>query len=178
MAVDRSVDSSVLDAGLTSIANAIRTKGGTSDELTFPTEFVSAIAALPSGSNIQTGTITPSTTGLTAINFSASMNSYLFYIEMAEISKSSLVSAGMDMNKLYAAVARYPNPSINNKSPSATYLYARYNASTDAVSYSNAAIASMTDSGLSIAATALDSSTGSGLYVGCTYSWVAVPIGD
>lgn len=36
-------------ADLTSVANAIRTKGGTSASLAFPSGFVSAIAAIPSG---------------------------------------------------------------------------------------------------------------------------------
>lgn len=49
MAVDKLVDSTQLDADLTSVANAIRTKGGTSAQLAFPAEFVSAIE------NIETG---------------------------------------------------------------------------------------------------------------------------
>lgn len=49
MAVDKLVDSTQLDADLTSVANAIRTKGGTSAQLAFPAEFVSAINAIPSG---------------------------------------------------------------------------------------------------------------------------------
>ena len=36
---------------LTAVASAIRTKGGTSAQLEFPDEFVSAIAAIPSGSS-------------------------------------------------------------------------------------------------------------------------------
>ena len=36
MALDKLVNSTALDTGLTSIANAIRTKGGTSEQLTFP----------------------------------------------------------------------------------------------------------------------------------------------
>ena len=39
----------VTDTELTSVANAIRTKGGTSASLSFPTGFVSAIADIPSG---------------------------------------------------------------------------------------------------------------------------------
>lgn len=63
MAVDKLVDSTQLDANLTSVANAIRTKGGTSESLAFPAEFVSAIAAIPTGggggnATIQTGTFT------------------------------------------------------------------------------------------------------------------------
>lgn len=49
MSVDKLVDSTQLDADLTSVANAIRTKGGTSASLAFPAGFVSAIDAIPSG---------------------------------------------------------------------------------------------------------------------------------
>lgn len=50
MAVDKLVDSTQLDADLTSVANAIRTKGGTSAQLAFPAGFVQAIGDIPSGS--------------------------------------------------------------------------------------------------------------------------------
>lgn len=49
MATDKLVDSTQLDADLTSVANAIRTKGGTSAALAFPSGFIGAIAAIPSG---------------------------------------------------------------------------------------------------------------------------------
>ena len=49
MAVDKLVDSTQLDADLTSVANAIRTKGGTSAQLAFPSGFVSAVQAIPTG---------------------------------------------------------------------------------------------------------------------------------
>lgn len=49
MAVDKLVDSTQLDSDLTSVANAIRTKGGTSASLAFPAGFVSAVQAIPSG---------------------------------------------------------------------------------------------------------------------------------
>ena len=49
MAVDKLVDSGQLDSDLTSVANAIRTKGGTSAQLAFPNGFVSAIDAIPTG---------------------------------------------------------------------------------------------------------------------------------
>lgn len=49
MAVDKLVDSTQLDADLTSVANAIRTKGGTSTQLAFPAGFVSAVEAIPTG---------------------------------------------------------------------------------------------------------------------------------
>ena len=49
MSVDKLVDSTQLDTDLTSVANAIRTKGGTSAQLAFPTDFVSAINAISGG---------------------------------------------------------------------------------------------------------------------------------
>lgn len=49
MALDKLVDSSQLDTDLTSVANAIRTKGGTSGQLAFPAGFVSAVQAIPTG---------------------------------------------------------------------------------------------------------------------------------
>lgn len=49
MSVDKLVDSTQLDSDLTSVANAIRKKGGTSAQLAFPAEFVSAIDAIPTG---------------------------------------------------------------------------------------------------------------------------------
>lgn len=51
MAIDKAVDSTSLNSGLTSIANAIRTKGGTQEQLAFPAGFVTAIENLPSASS-------------------------------------------------------------------------------------------------------------------------------
>lgn len=51
---------------LQSVANAIRTKGNTSESLAFPTDFVSAIADIPAGGNIEedgNGNLTFSTDG-------------------------------------------------------------------------------------------------------------------
>lgn len=54
MAYDKVVDSQQLDADLISVANAIRTRGGTSAQLAFPADFVSAVQAIPAGGD--TGT--------------------------------------------------------------------------------------------------------------------------
>lgn len=52
MAYDKVVDSTVLNAGLTTIANAIREKGGTSETLDFPDGMAEAIAAIETGNLI------------------------------------------------------------------------------------------------------------------------------
>lgn len=49
----------VTDTELTSVADAIRTKGGTSASLSFPTGFVSAISAISGGLEYEEGTWTP-----------------------------------------------------------------------------------------------------------------------
>lgn len=49
MAYDKAVDSAQLDADLTAVADAIRTKGGTDAQLAFPSGFVSAVQAIETG---------------------------------------------------------------------------------------------------------------------------------
>ena len=56
MAVDKLVDSAQLDADLEDIADAIRAKGGTSSQMAFPSGFVSAVQAIPTGGITPTGT--------------------------------------------------------------------------------------------------------------------------
>ncbi|MDD7602318.1 MAG: hypothetical protein PUK54_06940 [Firmicutes bacterium] len=53
MAYDKVIDSSALDANIASIAEAIRTKGGTTDQLVFPDGFISAIEAIETGGDIK-----------------------------------------------------------------------------------------------------------------------------
>jgi hypothetical protein len=63
MAYDKVVDSSVLDARLTQIANAIREKAGTSDSLAFPAAMAEAIAAIEAGGGISFGDFDEVTSG-------------------------------------------------------------------------------------------------------------------
>jgi len=59
MAVDKLVDGTQLDLDLTNIANAIRAKGETSANLSFPSGFISAIQSIPTGvQNITIKTVT------------------------------------------------------------------------------------------------------------------------
>lgn len=62
MALDKLVDSTQLDADLTSVADAIRAKSGGSSALAFPAGFVSEIGNIPSGGGGQT--VYASSTGL------------------------------------------------------------------------------------------------------------------
>lgn len=58
----------VQDSSLTSVANAIRHKGGTSAPLEFPTDFVSAIQAIPSSQPTGTKSISITQNGTTTEN--------------------------------------------------------------------------------------------------------------
>ena len=53
MAIDKAVDSAALNANLTTIANAIREKAGTSGALAFPAGFAEAIAGIKAGGDIK-----------------------------------------------------------------------------------------------------------------------------
>lgn len=57
MALDKLVDSTQLDSDLTSVADAIRTKGGTSAQLAFPAGFVDAVEAIETGGENEQGLI-------------------------------------------------------------------------------------------------------------------------
>lgn len=50
MAVDRAIDSTEFDSKLTTVADAIRTAGGTTEPMSFPSGMVEAISVLKSGS--------------------------------------------------------------------------------------------------------------------------------
>ena len=49
MAIDKAIDSGLLDNNLRSIADAIRAKGGTTEQLQFPAEFITAIQNISVG---------------------------------------------------------------------------------------------------------------------------------
>lgn len=50
MSYNKSIDSSAINTDLTSVANAIRTKTGSSNQLAFPSGFISEINNIPTGS--------------------------------------------------------------------------------------------------------------------------------
>ena len=79
MAVDSLVDSTALDSNLTAIANAIRTKGGTSASLAFPNGFIGAVQA------IQTG----GTEFIMTVSWNASVSKWMPDCTMAELWQAS-----------------------------------------------------------------------------------------
>lgn len=70
MALDKAVDSSALDADLKTVADAIRSKGGTSATLSFPEGMASAINAISTGVMVQqkNGTFRTDYSGKATVN--------------------------------------------------------------------------------------------------------------
>lgn len=106
MAYDKVIDSSALDANLASIAEAIRTKGGTTDQLVFPAEFISAIEAIEAGGNIriEQGSVTFSenTSGYKFVSDNPDI--FIAYVEddtKPEYSRSQYVWAFIQDTRLY-----------------------------------------------------------------------------
>lgn len=63
MAYDKVIDSSVLDASLTTVANAIRTASGSSGAMAFPDGFVSTLQSMKMVAEVQKVTLSSDVTG-------------------------------------------------------------------------------------------------------------------
>ena len=100
------------DTELTSIANAIRTKGGTSASLVYPTGFVSAIEAIPQGANLPVFTVT-----IDVYDTVLSITCDKTYAQCAQL---------LDNEETLAAVVR-----IHPNYPSDDVFYGVYNGYTD-----------------------------------------------
>ena len=109
MALDALVDSTQLDADLTSVANAIRTKGGTSAQLAFPADFVSAIEDIETGGGggegytlLASGSYTLSADGTTmTIPVSITGTMVLLLVEKDD------VTSGVAQTYAWARVTKY-----------------------------------------------------------------------
>lgn len=93
----------VTDTELTSIADAIRTKGGTSASLIFPTGFVNAIDAIPSGGGVEFASISVS-----------GMN--IYYTDENMVAQTSVGSVIDVKAPIGSIVTRYgaPEPFVTN----------------------------------------------------------------
>ena len=130
MAVDKLVDSTQLDSDLTSVANAIRTKGGTSAQLAFPNGFVSAIGDIPTGGTLITKTITENGTysaedddadGYSEVTVNVSGGGGISADDIAEHNISGNITLSSATNIKYSAF--YGNKITGVASDTVTHLY-------------------------------------------------------
>ena len=93
----------VTDTELISIADAIRTKGGTSADLSFPTEFVSAINAISAGGlEYETGTWTPTAdTERGTINFAKSHTEAPILVVLADVDETPISTSNSNHSFMY-----------------------------------------------------------------------------
>ena len=106
MAVDRAIDSTEFDSKLTTVADAIRTAGGTTEPMSFPSGMVEAISVLKSGSGagggagFATGTLTFNESQGTSSNLTVTHNlgfapeHILWFIIETEAKSSNIFYAG------------------------------------------------------------------------------------
>ncbi len=80
MAYDKVVDSSVLNAGLTKIADAIRAKGGTSGQLAFPDGMAAAIEAIETGGG-GSGGVQPATLTINSESYTKDKYATVFWLK-------------------------------------------------------------------------------------------------
>lgn len=76
MAVDKLVDSTQLDADLTSVADAIRAKTGGTADLAFPSDFVSEIGSISGGGGLDWADVTEVTIGANTITKMTEVSAY------------------------------------------------------------------------------------------------------
>jgi hypothetical protein len=103
MAADKLVDSTQLDADLTSVANAIRTKGGTSAQLAFPADFVSAIVAI-SGGGAEITEITLAANPSTTVSIPHTLGKVPSFVMIA-LKNSEKLASGADRYRIAVAFA-------------------------------------------------------------------------
>lgn len=101
----------VEDTSLTSVANAIRTKGGTAAQLEFPDDFVSAIQAIPSVKT-QTGTFTGN--GTRQVTVSCPFEPDLVYWDSDPGTSASSGTVSCTIARGMMAANRYRNNATTN----------------------------------------------------------------
>lgn len=173
MAYDKVVDSAVLDAGLKAIADAIREKGGTSDNLDFPTAMAEAIAAIESGvgGKYTTGTISlASTVKNVTVEHNLGTTPILFVLYAA---------AGATINTInhLAAVLYFDKNVLEDENAEQKSIYAiSYTYKATSVSHLDT-IANTEESNLNETTAILDLTNMSKIFISAdlgTYRWIAV----
>ena len=178
MSVDKLVDSGQLDSDLKSVADAIRTKGGTSADLSFPDGFVSAIENLQTGANYAKGSFTtPSSGSPYTLNFGKSFSKYMFLIEANETSKTTILNSDYDANKTYSFFGIRPTRSIGEAETNWNTILSRINPHSSASGSALSTSITFTDSSISISCyDLLTSGATSSLYRNMTYNYFIVEL--
>lgn len=105
------------------------------------------------------------------ISIGKTINNYVWYVEMSEVSKSALMATGSSANKAYAFLGKYPQPQIDNKSPSSTSFWAfRVNPSTQGINTLIGYVSGIDNTGITIGVAGIDGAANA-LVKGYTYNY-------
>ena len=129
------VDNKQLDSDLADIADAIRSKGGTSAELTFPNGFISALGGISTGAKFAKGSFTtPLNENTYTLNFGETFSGdYLIVIEATDDTKTAILNANVNYKRAYGFIGKRNNFIINSSSASTNYLIDRINPSSSEI---------------------------------------------
>lgn len=134
MALDKLVDSTQLDADLTSVADAIRAKSGGSSQLAFPADFVSEIQAIPSGGG---GNYDPYglPSGYTALKYLKATGTQWIKTDIAPTLETTIQATGQrTVTSGYTALMGCSNPIIYIPMGNGVYnsrYYAKFGSSSE-----------------------------------------------
>lgn len=118
-------------ADLTTVADAIRAKTGTSEGLSFPDGFAAAIAGISTGAQVANGTITP-TTASKNISLSLDFSPTVFVaVSTKKMYSSNVIKTIIIINgNQYSCIESYKNASDS-------YNYSYYTSSRSGINYDN-----------------------------------------
>ena len=183
MAVDKLVDSGQLDSDLEDVADAIRTKGGTSANLAFPNGFISAIENIPSGSTgakFAKGSFTTPTSGTSyTLNYGESFSgNYLLIVEPNDDTKTAIINSGVNYKRVFGFIGKRYSFSINGlQITNNQYLLDRINPSSSAIDQTLNGIPAYTDSSATFGNYNIEGQYATTcLYQGYTYNYYVVEI--
>lgn len=182
MAVNKLVDSGQLDSDLSDVADAIRTKGGTSSQLSFPDGFISAIEDIPSGSTgakFVKGTFTTPTSGNSyTLDFGETFSgNYIVIIEATDDTKTAIMNTDVSYKRTYGFIGkRYPF-TIDGLSSDNTWLIDRIIPSTSALDRALSGTPTYADSSVTLGNYAISGQYATNcLFQGCSYNFYVVEI--
>lgn len=148
MAYDKVINSAKLDADLTAVADAIRTKGGTYAPLSFPSGFIGAVQGLQvGGGNVEQGEITTTSANSYGFTIPVSSRKTHLLVYLKSITNQIANAPGQNGSRvLFAAdgdgrieVAPSKNASTTHTFNGASYWYDSAHA-TNKVTFNNTSI--------------------------------------
>lgn len=132
---------------------------------------------MATGANYVKGTITAiSSDGYTIINFGKTLNSYLFFIEVTDESKITIINSNVNRNRAYYFWGFYPKTEINNITHDYNATVLQINPSTNTTNVASILSFESSPTNIRVVTRALDATAGNCFYHNLTYNYYIVEI--